>query len=259
MSEHEPEGPSSVLGKLTIPTRLSPDSEAPEQREAKRQEAEQKKLDQLQRDRDNIWGKLLRDIGQRYAGVRLASFQAETDAQKRALAQLNAFCDSLDERTETGQGLVLTGPKGTGKDHLAISCLRAAVLHSGIEAAWVDGQTLYQEFRDGIDSETRERDAIRRYTAPKILLISDPVPPSESLTSFQQSVLWRIVDRRYRDLRPTWVTMNVSSGEEAEKRVGAQIVDRLRDGALSIVCNWPSHRKSAAIASPQTRTDAPRQ
>ncbi len=40
--------------------------------------------------------------------------------------------------------------------------------------------------------------------------------------------------------------MNVSSGEEAEKRIGAQIVDRLRDGALSIVCNWPSHRKSAA-------------
>lgn len=202
-----------------------------------------------ERERENAWGRLLQQIGQRYAGVRLSNFQAATDAQKKAVTQLNEFCDTLGERTEAGQGLVFTGPKGTGKDHLAVACLRSAVLHSGINTAWVDGQTLYQEFRDGIDSETRERDALRAYTSPKILLISDPVPPSESLTPFQQSVLWRIVDRRYRDLRPTWVTMNVSNGEEAEKRIGAQIVDRLRDGALSIVCNWPSHRKSAAIAA----------
>lgn len=241
--------------------RMSPDSDSPEQREVRRQAAEQQKLGQLQREHENLWGRLLRDIGQRYAGVRLGNFQVETDTQKRALAQLHAFCDSIEERTEAGQGLVLTGPKGTGKDHLAVACLRAAVLCSGINAAWVDGQMLYQEFRDGIDSETRERDALRAYTSPKILLISDPVPPSESLTPFQQSVLWRIVDRRYRDLRPTWVTMNVSSGEEAEKRIGAQIVDRLRDGALSIVCNWPSHRKSVVSASetnPQTRTDTAR-
>lgn len=213
---------------------------------ARQQEVEQIRLDQEQRERAYAWDRLLQRIGRRYADVRLANFQADNDSQKKAVKLLSEFCDKLSERTETGQGLVFVGPKGTGKDHLAVACLRVAVLYEGLNAAWVDGQTLYQEFRDGIDSDIRERDALRTYTSPKILLISDPVPLAESLTPFQQSVLWRVVDRRYRDLRPTWVTMNVGNAEEAERRIGAQIVDRLRDGALSIVCNWPSHRKSAA-------------
>jgi hypothetical protein len=56
-------------------------------------------------------------------------------------------------------------------------------------------------------------------------------------------MLFRAIDARYRDYRPTWVTINVGGGDEAEDRMGMQLVDRLRDRAVSIHCNWPSHRK----------------
>ena len=198
------------------------------------------------RERWNIWEPVLRKIGARYEDASFASFSSTVQAQRDAVAKLTRFCDTLGERTKTGQGIVLIGPRGTGKDHLAVACLRCAVKDFGLRPEWVDGQSLYEQFRDSIDSETRERNLIREYTSPDILLISDPIPQSDSITSFQQSVLWRIVDRRYRDLKPTWVTMNVLNGEEAEKRMGAQLVDRLRDGSLSIVCNWQSFRKSAS-------------
>jgi len=231
------------LGNRLTQTQLLPESN--EDREQRRLKAIEAQTESDQRLRDNDWVTLMRDIGRRYIGCRLGNFEANTDAQKSAIVSLNTFCEEIKERTEAGQGLVFTGPKGTGKDHLAVACLRVAVLHQGIKADWVDGQSLYQEFRDNIDSESSELQMVRQYTAPKILLISDPVPHTDSLTAFQQSVLWRIIDRRYRNMTPTWVTMNVATAEEAEKRIGSQIVDRLRDGALSIVCNWPSHRRKA--------------
>ena len=44
-------------------------------------------------------------------------------------------------------------------------------------------------------------------------------------------------------MRPTWISMNVASGEEAESRIGVAIIDRWRDGALTLAFNWPSYRK----------------
>lgn len=231
------------LGNHSTPTRLSQVSDVERERRRVQYLEEQEQTEQ--RNRDTAWHMLVREIGRRYVDCRLSTFEAVTDAQKEAKATLDKFCEEIVQRTESGQGLVFTGPKGTGKDHLAVACLRVAVLFHGIRADWIDGQALYQEFRDNIDSESSELQMVRQYTAPKILLISDPVPHTENLTAFQQSVLWRIIDRRYRNMTPTWVTMNVATAEEAEKRIGSQIVDRLRDGALSIVCNWPSHRKKA--------------
>jgi hypothetical protein len=52
------------------------------------------------------------------------------------------------------------------------------------------------------------------------------------------------VDYRYSHRKPIWLTLNVADGAEAELRMGAQTVDRLRDGALVLFCNWPSYRKA---------------
>lgn len=233
------------LGKPTTQMRPLLASRTPEELAAFERNRAEEKQRQLKQSRMNTWERLIGYIGKRYAESRLANFQADTEAQKSVVAQLNKFCDEIEDRTQAGQGIVLSGPRGTGKDHLAVACLRAAVLFHGIRADWIDGQCLYREFRDNIDSENKEIQLIRQYTAPTILLISDPVPATESLTAFQQSTLWSIIDQRYRNMNPTWVTMNVGSSEEAEKRLGAQIVDRLREGALALVCNWPSYRKSA--------------
>ena len=81
-----------------------------------------------------------------------------------------------------------------------------------------------------------------------MLVLSDPVPPKGELSDYSESILYRIVDARYITMKPTWTTMNVASGEEADRRLGAPIVDRLRHGALCLSCDWPSFRTAGTWA-----------
>ena len=87
--------------------------------------------------------------------------------------------------------------------------------------------------------------------APDILIIDDPIPPHGQLTDYQEQLWYIFTDRRYNAMKPTWVSMNVASGEEAEQRIGAAIVDRWKDGALTVAFNGPSYRKVGEFGKAQ--------
>lgn len=120
---------------------------------------------------------------------------------------------------------------------------RVAVANE-LSVRWVNGSTLYRSMREGMGED--EGELINRYVYPSILYLSDPIPPVGSLTPFQATTLFSIIDARYRDKLPTWSSLNVADGGEAAQRLGSAIADRLRDGAISLSCSWPSFRKGAA-------------
>lgn len=222
--------------RSTTPTSLSPGSES---RDATEQAATRLA------DAKKSWFYAIRRIGKRYEHCRLDNFEAPAANQRRTIETLRDVAERLQEHSESGNGLVFLGPIGTGKDHLAVAMLFEAVRLHSMVVDWCDGQELFQEFRDRIGDDKREAEKIKELVRPDILLMSDPVPASGSVTDFQSSILYRVIDRRYRNLKPTWVTLNVASREDAEKRLGAQVVDRLSHGAVNIVCNWQSYRRSA--------------
>ena len=76
-----------------------------------------------------------------------------------------------------------------------------------------------------------------------LFILSDPLPPGGRLSDYQATMLYVILDRRYRECKPIWASVNTVGRDEADARIGAPLVDRLRDGALVLACNWPSHRK----------------
>ena len=192
------------------------------------------------------WYSAMVRIGKRYSEATLDNFVASDPRQQAVIKTLRSLSSRLLEHSDRGHGLVFLGPIGTGKDHLGVAMLLQAAKNHMMTVDWCDGQELFQEFRDRISDHKREEEKIRELTEPDILLMSDPVPASGAITDFQSSILYRVIDRRYRNLKPTWVTLNVANREDAEKRLGAQVVDRLSHGAVNIVCNWQSYRKSAA-------------
>jgi len=189
-------------------------------------------------------GEYQRAIGWRYQQVTLESFAITTDRQREVMAALRQYAADMKNEVQHGAGIVLYGPSGTGKDHLLSSMGRIAIVRHGLTVRWANGDALFRECRDLIGRAGAEGTIIAKYAGPKILILSDPLPPSGCLTDYQAATLYGIIDRRYRAARPTWVSLNVASGQEADERLGGAIADRLRDGAVAQFCDWPSHRKA---------------
>ena len=198
-------------------------------------------------ERISRWKSLVVARGSRYENCRLENFSVTCDEQRRAVATLTEYCRDINARVKTGDSVVLFGPRGTGKDHLAMSVCREAV-KNGFTVRWQNGMDLFGDIRDAMDDSEglTERVLVERLVRPDVLYLSDPLPPIGMLTQFQATMIFRILDARYSRSRPIICTVNVSGGAELDERMGAQNGDRLRDGATAIFCNWQSYRKVKA-------------
>lgn len=179
-------------------------------------------------------------IGPRYADCTLNTFEATTDAQVSALARVQQFVRRCGYASG---GLLLVGPPGTGKDHLAIGAAGAAIIRHGLSVNWVNGVEWYSRQRDRIDSGRSEREEIAKLLWADVLIISDPLPPDATLTGYQSQLLYQVLDHRYRHLRQTWATVNVLGPDDFRRRMTGPIADRLLHDATVVQCYWPSHRK----------------
>ncbi len=186
--------------------------------------------------------------GRRYHDCSIKGFEyhgtePEKIRQQEVVGRLTSFALDMPETMKTGGGLLLSGPVGTGKDHFLVALARVAICRYGYKVHWINGMDLCGAFRDQITMGATEREELAKYQTPDILIISDPLPIWGSLTEYQAGVLYRIIDYRVNNLRPTWCSLNCKETGEAAKRLGAATVDRLRDGAVTISCDWPSYRK----------------
>lgn len=203
--------------------------------------------DEEKRRRVQALQDFLRPLGKLHQDCRLGNFKCEHDGQQVVVDALREYAQDMPAEVERGAGIILYGPSGSGKDHLLSAMARVAILHHGLTVRWENGADLFGEARDRISDDRPEAEWITKFATPDILYISDPLPPSGGLTTFQTSLLQRILDRRLRWLKPTWVSMNVASSAQADKEMGAALVDRLKPGAVVAYCKWPSHRKARIV------------
>jgi len=188
-------------------------------------------------------------LGKRYHPTlaSLDTFKVYHKAQQPALDALRAFAAGVKGAVEAGRGLVIYGTVGTGKDHLLAAVLYAAV-RAGFSASWVNGQDIFGRFRDAMDSGESEAGVIREMADHAVLGISDPIPPVVDPSkpgAWRAELLYRVLDARYRQCKPTWVSLNAMSAEDADAKLSAPVFDRLRDDAALVPCFWPSYRERA--------------
>jgi DNA replication protein DnaC len=134
--------------------------------------------------------------------------------------------------------LLLPGDVGVGKTYNAYAALTAVVL--GLAAKGVSCQPAAVTHAGLSDAARPGGDGIDRYLTANLLVLDDL--GSAHVTDWNADVLYRVIDTRWAELRPTIFTLNFDPDLLAE-RVGARITSRLFGMCRTVLIEGPDRRQ----------------
>ncbi|MGH7334625.1 MAG: ATP-binding protein [Candidatus Rokuibacteriota bacterium] len=176
-------------------------------------------------------------IGVRHQEATFDNFEAT--AESRPVLDL---CRGFVEHfPDTGKGLTLAGPSGTGKTYLAVAITRA-LIERGIPAVIVNVPRLFLTFRSSFQGTEPRRfeDQLDLVTTSDHLVLDDL--GRERLTDWVLETLYLVVNARYEDRLATTITTNLDL-DALRLRLGEPLVDRLAETNQAYWCQWPSWRR----------------
>lgn len=181
-------------------------------------------------------------IPKRFLERSLDNFHAGTPEQHAALKIAREFAESFAAHAERGDSLVLSGLPGTGKSHLATAILQAIMpTYCGLYTTASNViRTVRGTWRK--DSESSETRVLNAY-ADTALLVLDEIGVQYG-TDGEQTILFDVLDRRYREQRPTILLTNQDRAG-FKTFVGERVYDRLTETARWVSFDWASYRPKA--------------
>lgn len=181
-------------------------------------------------------------IPKRFIGRTFDSFVATSDEQKTALRIAREYAESFDTHRASGTGLVYLGSPGTGKSHMAVAILQAIMpQYCGLYTTCMQiVRNVRGTWRR--DSERSESDVLQAYCDAPLLVI-DEIGVQYG-TDGEQTILFDVLDRRYRDLMPTILLTNQDK-KGFKQFIGDRSFDRLTETSRWVPFAWPSHRMIA--------------
>lgn len=181
-------------------------------------------------------------VPERYRHCDFDNFETDNEIENASRDQLRSWNQSLAQaklvvqrfaeeympRAASGgmeQGLLLMGPCGAGKTHLAVAALKHIVLrgHAGL---FYDYRELLKEIQDSYNPESQSTEmSVLEPVLKAELLVLDDVGSSKPSTWALETV-GHILNSRYNDRRVTLLTTNFLDTDSAANTVNLQPVPR---------------------------------
>ena len=188
--------------------------------------------------RETVVEKLLQEarVPARYARCELATFEHDMNTQREAFRRATRFVEAFPA---VDKGLVLYGPHGVGKTHLAVGILKEVIRTKGGRGYFFETRELLKLVRDTYNRSTEETEM--EVLAPVLdadLLVLDDLG-AEKTSEWVQETLGLVVNTRYNAKRATIFTSNlVDSPDNTDPQgfifqLGARTRSRLME-----MCDW---------------------
>jgi len=162
-------------------------------------------------------------IPKRYAHCTLENFEGYPN-----------YVEAVKKAVDSGSTIFLHGNCGSGKTHLAVGALVRWTLRnrpSGKHAPrFLSSVDFFAELKASFDGKTdmNEESIVRMFAQKPVLLIDDV--GAEKVSDWSRQVFYRLIDLRYRDCLPTYLTSNLSLdgiGEKMDDRIASRMVSGL--------------------------------
>jgi len=167
-----------------------------------------------------------------YRNYNFDSYKPKTKSQENALN----ICRSLDPQKEN---LILVGPAGVGKSHLACAIILSSILRLLSAQRWRVTELL-RHIRKFNDNAKIQDEEIKKIINSKPLLIEDI--GVEKDTTWGTSILWEIIDNRIdKGINGLILTTNIGRSKMAEA-MSDRIPSRITQLCKTIYVEGPDHR-----------------
>ena len=215
---------------------------------------EREEEERLAREKSDRIKRLFKHSGlpQRFARCSFENWE-ERPGTEKAFAAAYRYAQNLEQNIRDGRGLIIFGPCGNGKSHLA-AAITSKAFSAGKSVIFERVPKLLSRIRSTYDhnSDVTESQLLSTLGQVELLVLNDA--GAEKWTQWTEPMLYNIIDERYSWERSLVITTNAKLSE-LKDQVGPRAMDRLLEMCEIEENMGTSYRKEMAYAGRKDTQD----